>query len=469
MNCPLFSSCVVLAGNFSSSASENALRRRIQVWSGEAISNAGPDDSDADGVGNAIETALGTNPNNPDTDGDGIADYDEMVARGSTSFAGFDGSLVFPWLGGTSDANVGADPLVKDLFVEVDCMTTTGHNHNPQTTGNWTTFQSDMTSIFYTDNAWTGKLIRPHMQISQGITESLITVDPACKAPVSGVGGTEYFYTYKNDPSFFTPLRAEFYHYIILGHQTVKQAGTPVPTCQAVAQSGIAEMLGPDVLVTLGGGAVVGVVGTPAQQMGTFIHELGHNLGLVHNGNASNPPVSANSCIHSSVMNYRYQMGGWGAATNLRGFGYSKGTCSAVQPSGCGFSCTAGCVPAPFSLTSPKQPACALGAPGCDCDVNEWGTKVTTNFVGIGVLTTFDFGCPLPGGNCAGAGESALRSARENRQAEAGDFFRGDTARRTPWQAEFAKKRIDHLRSKGMIEGSDFRVEPTSGRAYAVE
>ncbi len=162
-------------------------------------------------------------------------------------------------------------------------------------------------------------------------------------------------------------------------------------------------------------------------------------------------------------------MGGWGAATNLRGFGYSKGTCSAVQPIGCGFSCTAGCVPAPFSLTSPKQPACALGAAGCDCDVNEWGTKVTTNFVGIGVLTTFDFGCPLPGGNCAGAGESALRSARENRQAEAGDFFRGDTARRTPWQAEFAKTRIEHLRSKGMIEGSDFRVEPTSGRAYAVE
>ncbi len=419
-----------------------------------------------DGVGNAIETALGTNPNLTDTDGDGIGDYAELVGALPTSLVGFDSAVVFPWAGGTNDANVGADPLVKDLFVEVDYMTAAGHNHNPQTAGSWTTFQADMTSIFYTDNAWTGKLIRPHMEIGQSITESPITTDPACQAPLTGVGGAAYFYTFKNDPSFFSPIRAPYYHYVILGHQQVFKNAAQL--CKNQTASGLAEILGPDVLITLGGGAVVGVLGTPAQQRGTFIHELGHNLGLVHNGNNSNPPVSANSCIHSSVMNYRYQMGGWGAATNLRGFGYSNGTCSAVQPSGCASPCTAGCVPGgPQSLISPKQPACALGAAGCDCDVNEWGTKVNVDFGGD--TSTFDFSCPLPGGNCAGAGESALRSAREARQAEAGDFFRGDSVRRTAWQAEFAKKRIEHLRSKGMIEGRDFRVEPTSGRAYAVE
>ena len=46
--------------------------------------------------------------------------------------------------------------------------------------------------------------------------------------------------------------------------------------------SGISEPPGNDFLVTLGAWTLPG--GTPAQQAGTFMHELGHTLGLHHGG-----------------------------------------------------------------------------------------------------------------------------------------------------------------------------------------
>jgi len=65
--------------------------------------------------------------------------------------------------------------------------------------------------------------------------------------------------------------------------------------------SGIAEIIGNDFVVSLGGWATPG--GTVEQQAGTFMHELGHTLGLRHGG-GDNQNYKPN---YHSVMNYTFQ------------------------------------------------------------------------------------------------------------------------------------------------------------------
>lgn len=50
--------------------------------------------------------------------------------------------------------------------------------------------------------------------------------------------------------------------------------------------TGIAEVVGNDIMITLGAAGTEGV-GSTGQQAGTLMHELGHNLGLNHGGNES--------------------------------------------------------------------------------------------------------------------------------------------------------------------------------------
>lgn len=60
-------------------------------------------------------------------------------------------------------------------------------------------------------------------------------------------------------------------------------------------------------LVTLG--SLAGEVGLPHQRAGTFLHELGHNLGLHHEGDQDVLGVGPLKPNYPSVMCYRYQMG----------------------------------------------------------------------------------------------------------------------------------------------------------------
>ena len=66
--------------------------------------------------------------------------------------------------------------------------------------------------------------------------------------------------------------------------------------------SGLAEAPGNDFMVTLGGWPVAG--GTADQQAGTFMHELGHTLGLQHGG-GDDINFKPN---YLSVMNYHWQV-----------------------------------------------------------------------------------------------------------------------------------------------------------------
>jgi hypothetical protein len=67
--------------------------------------------------------------------------------------------------------------------------------------------------------------------------------------------------------------------------------------------SGLAEMPGDDFMVTLGGSDWKTPGGTENQKIGTFMHELGHNLNLDHGG-GDNIHFKPN---YHSVMNYHWQ------------------------------------------------------------------------------------------------------------------------------------------------------------------
>jgi hypothetical protein len=67
--------------------------------------------------------------------------------------------------------------------------------------------------------------------------------------------------------------------------------------------SGRGKYLGKEFLVSLGHWPEHGTV---LQQAGTFLHELGHNLGLLHGGTSNNN----HKPNYLSVMSYNYQMSG---------------------------------------------------------------------------------------------------------------------------------------------------------------
>lgn len=87
--------------------------------------------------------------------------------------------------------------------------------------------------------------------------------------------------------------KAQVFYYYIWAHEQTLESDS----------SGIAEQNGNDGSITLG--KFVGGVGNMDQQAGTFMHELGHNIGLNHGGGSDD----ANNCKPNllSVMTYSRQ------------------------------------------------------------------------------------------------------------------------------------------------------------------
>src|SRR3954453_1478185 len=76
-------------------------------------------DSDGDGVLDDQEKQIGTDPCNADTDGDGLEDGWEISGRVPSAVIRGLEPLALP----------GADPLRKDVYVEVDWMRDPTHTH----------------------------------------------------------------------------------------------------------------------------------------------------------------------------------------------------------------------------------------------------------------------------------------------------------------------------------------------------
>ncbi len=176
---------------------------------------------------------------------------------------------------------LGADYRHKDIFVEMDYMANNcGGTHTPYGLAPNGTVISAIETVF--DNApvsnpdgTTG--INIHLELDDLVT---------CDSDLNPVW-TDFFAI---KAANFDPNRTAVYHYMIWAN--AYSGGT---------SSGLAQLPGTDFIVTLGSWSNGG--GTDPQKIGTFIHELGHNLNLTHGG-SGHENYKPN---YLSVMNYFFQ------------------------------------------------------------------------------------------------------------------------------------------------------------------
>lgn len=215
-----------------------------------------------------------------DSDGDGLPDDWEI--NGYT----YNGHFV-------DLPAMGANPNHKDIFVQIDYMEAADHTHKP--------IQAGINTIINSFAAVPNALFAiPNPDGLDGITLH-VNIDEAL--PHTDVLGA-YLADGNYDWADFDAIKlAHFpaelslsHHYVVFAHQY----GDAV-----TGSSGIARGIGSnDCIVSLGGWT--NNVGTQTQQAGTFMHELGHDLGLGHGG-TDGVNYKPN---YLSIMSYAFQLSG---------------------------------------------------------------------------------------------------------------------------------------------------------------
>ncbi|GGP23525.1 lamin tail domain-containing protein [Silvimonas iriomotensis] len=119
---------------------------------------------------------------------------------------------------------------------------------------------------------------------------------------VNNTSGCTDIYTIK--ASTFDYRRSSIFRYMLMGYS---QSNPP----QAGGSSGVAEIMGPNFLITLGNWGLVTTTTADVNavvnyQAATIMHEMGHTLGLLHGG-YEDTNYKPN---YLSIMNYMYQLNG---------------------------------------------------------------------------------------------------------------------------------------------------------------
>lgn len=226
---------------------------------------------------------------------------------------------------------MGADPNVKDIFVEVDWMQKDGHCIWFSCWGsrNFAPMQAALDDVVKAFADAPGGPIRLHIDAGPNST-----MDPAHKTkwgnrsranrvPYNEVLGTQTNGEYDWSAfdvirqSNFEAARNEVFHYVVYGDRF---QGTPSPQCpDGKCFSGISRSIpGGNLLVTDGPWSA-GF--TRTNERGTFMHELGHNLNLYHGGGPTG--TYQWDPVYKSIMNYSYQLNG---LSPNAGLDYSRGT-----------------------------------------------------------------------------------------------------------------------------------------------
>lgn len=213
-------------------------------------------------------------------------------------------------------AALGCDPKRKDVLVEVDWVAAA--TPDPSI---WATIEQtfEQAPILNPDGS---SGISMHLDRGQAggfasggtILPDHTTMDFGANASPGYVD----FYTYKNNNANFNADKLEIFHYAIIGR--ARPGGS----------SGRGEVFGNDFMVTFTNFTGPQAFATPRNQIGTFMHELGHNLNLCHGG-ACVTPIDWNETFkvnQPSIMNYRYQFPAVSTDCDLNSdlaFGYSQG------------------------------------------------------------------------------------------------------------------------------------------------
>jgi probable HAF family extracellular repeat protein len=260
-----------------------------------------------------------------DTDGDGLCD--DWEKNGYTD----------PKTGQFIDLpHMGADPNYKDIFVQVDYMVgpggcdpsgncTFGHTHKPNPDAMAAVVAAFANAPVENPDGLTG--IALHIDCGSDCIMNPLTgdtwgdlskakaifpeVNPLgawqdnnCLISPGGIDSCIYDWTAFNafETSNFLPTgRAASFHYMIFAHDL----GMQDIFANLLHISGASQKT-PDSSFVVALGHYAGAVGSIRQQGGTFMHELGHNLGL-HHGGLDNINFKPN---YLSIMSYLYQMQG---------------------------------------------------------------------------------------------------------------------------------------------------------------
>jgi hypothetical protein len=299
-------------------------------------------DDDRDGVGHALERALGTcdAPDEPHCARSALADYYELVP-GATRDTDRDALSDADELWGVAGQPLldlprfGADPLHKDVFVEVD----RGKKVDPPGLSEddlvqvANLFARGSAAALRNPNGKPG--LRMHFDIGFSPT------DPAHRSLMGDWGGSgrssrSYKKARRKD---FTPARAGYFRYAVL------------------IRSGFGQSSG-DAFVA----------NRDWNRVALFAHELAHTLGLKHPGHESWGEVNCKP-NHFSIINYAYQ--------NLPEVGFSTRATPVLNPS-------RAIEHAPVDATT----AALLRAPPFELDVVDTGDRAGIDWNRDGRIST---------------------------------------------------------------------------------
>jgi len=244
--------------------------------------------------------AVGRTPTNLDLDSDG----DGLLDSWETNGIDWDGD-------GCVDLDLpalGASPLHKDIFVEIDAMDCTvaggdcvagdTHGHMPTAATLAPVVTAFAAAPVSNPDGTTG--INLVLQFGETIPhQNACDFANGCfdakKNLFFGTPGERSGAACGSPASSVLAAKSAAFHYNIFAHNQSGGSGS----------SGIAEGSSNDLIVTLFNFRAGLPNGNPGDQAGTFMHELGHNLGLGHGGaDAINRKPN-----YLSVMNYDYQLG----------------------------------------------------------------------------------------------------------------------------------------------------------------
>jgi len=196
-----------------------------------------------------------------------------------------------------------ADPSRPDIYLQYDWMIERGrggHSHRPHPQSIRAVVDAFARQGFAL-HAVPGGQLRHQAVITFG------PMDTACT-------GNDAVNVYDLKAQNFDPRRAIAYHYAVFGHYLTCDslehcARCPLETGHPAifGASGRAEFRGDDFVVTTGAFFDFGLSPGIENEAGLLMHELGHNLGLQHAGNASFPEYKPN---YLSVVNPNFTFTG---------------------------------------------------------------------------------------------------------------------------------------------------------------